>query len=158
MSRIWLSEPMHALAAASDSRIAVGRISRISNEGCPWVTCGGRSEPVRAQTLFSVESTEELQQLIGADVLVLIHDDDPDGQPIILGQVRDSLMRPRTLRVGQPLPDKRVVVEARDELLIKCGDSSIHLRRDGRVTTKGKHVVSRSSGVNKIKGSSVQLN
>jgi hypothetical protein len=49
-------------------------------------------------------------------------------------------------------------VESRRELIIECGKSKIALRADGRIEIRGGHLVSRSSGPNKIKGGTVHIN
>jgi len=42
--------------------------------------------------------------------------------------------------------------------VLRCGKASVVLRKDGRVTVKGTHIVSASTGPHKIKGASVELN
>lgn len=53
---------------------------------------------------------------------------------------------------------KRVEIEAADEIVLKCGEASITLRRNGRVVIRGTYVETRSKGTNRIKGGSVQIN
>jgi hypothetical protein len=53
---------------------------------------------------------------------------------------------------------KRVVIDAQDEVVIRCGKASITLRRNGRVIIRGTYVETRSEGVNRIRGGSVQIN
>lgn len=53
---------------------------------------------------------------------------------------------------------KRVEIEAADEIVLRCGQASIVLRRNGRVVIRGTYVETRSRGVNRIKGGSVQIN
>jgi hypothetical protein len=53
---------------------------------------------------------------------------------------------------------KQVVIDAQDEIVLRCGDASITLRRNGRVVIRGAYVETRSRGVNRIKGGSVQIN
>ena len=68
-----------------------------------------------------------------------------------------------------PLPDplaqvqveadgQRLVVNAGEQLVLRCGQASITLTKAGKVLIQGTYVSSRSSGVNRIKGGSVQLN
>jgi hypothetical protein len=63
---------------------------------------------------------------------------------------------------GEPLEalvdGKRVVLDAQDEIVLRCGSASITLRRNGRVVVRGTYVETRSQGVNRIKGGSVQIN
>jgi hypothetical protein len=49
-------------------------------------------------------------------------------------------------------------LNARRELVLQCGKARVSLRADGRIVILGGYLVSRSSGVNKIKGASVQIN
>jgi len=51
-----------------------------------------------------------------------------------------------------------VVLSVERELVLRCGKASITLRRDGHVLIRGAYVLSRSTGVNRIKGGSVQIN
>lgn len=53
---------------------------------------------------------------------------------------------------------KRVVIEGADEIVLKCGQASITLRRNGKLILKGTYVETHSTGVNRIKGGSVQIN
>ena len=53
---------------------------------------------------------------------------------------------------------KRVVIEGQDEVVLKCGEASITLRRNGKVILKGTQLESRSTGVHRIKGSVVEIN
>ncbi|HVG57994.1 MAG TPA: DUF6484 domain-containing protein [Hyalangium sp.] len=53
---------------------------------------------------------------------------------------------------------KRVVIEGADEVVLKCGQASITLRRNGKLIIKGTYVETHSTGVNRIKGGSVQIN
>ncbi len=53
---------------------------------------------------------------------------------------------------------KRVVIEGADEVVLKCGQASITLRRNGKLIIKGTYVETHSAGVNRIKGGSVQIN
>ncbi len=53
---------------------------------------------------------------------------------------------------------KRVVLEGRDEVVLRCGESSITLTSSGKILIRGRYLLSRSSGVNRIHGASVQVN
>ena len=56
------------------------------------------------------------------------------------------------------LDGKRVVLEAENEIELRCGDSSITLSRDGKIIVKGAYVETYSRGVNRIKGGAVKIN
>ncbi|WP_444993951.1 DUF6484 domain-containing protein [Aliikangiella sp. IMCC44359] len=52
----------------------------------------------------------------------------------------------------------RVVLEGKEEIVLKCGDSSITLTKAGKILIRGKYLLNRSTGVNRIMGGSVQVN
>lgn len=54
--------------------------------------------------------------------------------------------------------EDRLIFSAEKEIVFKCGESSITLTRAGKILIRGKYILSRSSGVNRIKGGSVQIN
>jgi hypothetical protein len=53
---------------------------------------------------------------------------------------------------------ERLELTAEREIVLRVGDASITLTRAGKIILRGTYVLSRSSGVNKIKGGSVQIN
>ena len=56
------------------------------------------------------------------------------------------------------LDGKRVVLEGKEEIVLKCGEASITLTKAGKILIRGKYLLNRSSGVNRIMGGSVQVN
>jgi acetolactate synthase regulatory subunit len=52
----------------------------------------------------------------------------------------------------------RLLLLARNEIELRCGEASIVLRSDGVVTIRGKHVASRSRGANIMSGATIRLN
>jgi len=122
--------------------------------------------PLRARTTL-VLAPEELQRAVQEQcpVLLLFEEGDP-GRPIVVGLLRDQLPHAPG-PAAEPAADtpiaveadgKRVEVEAADELVLRCGEASIVLRRNGRVVIRGTYVETRSKGVNRIKGGSVLIN
>jgi hypothetical protein len=94
---------------------------------------------------------------VGARVLATFLNGD-ETQPIVLGLLEpppaaDYGAEPR---VGKA-PDTLRIAAGR-ELVIECGEAKISLRKDGRIEIRGTHLISRSSGPNKIKGGSVFIN
>lgn len=136
----------------------VGELIAITEEGRqPLVRYPGQpgSAALRARTTVDLHGPH-----IGAGVTLLFERGDP-GLPIVTGVLRE--------RAGWPLADppaqvemdvdgQRLVVTAREQLVLRCGKASITLTKAGKVLIEGSYVLSRSSGVNRIKGGSVQLN
>ena len=97
---------------------------------------------------------------IGRQVVLLFEENDPD-RPIIIGCLQRADGWPLSNPAGSVEVDadgERLVVGAKEELVLRCGDASITLTRTGKVLIQGSYVSTRSSGVNRIKGGSVQIN
>ena len=63
------------------------------------------------------------------------------------------------LNVNDVLWDgNEIVFEAKKQIVLRCGESSIVLTRDGKILIRGKNVLTRSTRVNRILGGSIQLN
>ena len=59
--------------------------------------------------------------------------------------------------VDAAIPERLELIAER-EIVLRVGDASITLTRAGKIILRGTYVLSRSSGVNRIKGGSVQIN
>ncbi len=79
--------------------------------------------------------------------------------PIVLGIVWQPTEpeRPAALPEAK-VDDEQLVFSAEKEIVLRCGEASITLTRAGKVLIRGTYLLSRSSGVNRIKGGSVQIN
>jgi len=49
-------------------------------------------------------------------------------------------------------------LKAKKELILSCGESSITLHSNGKIAIRGKYILNRATGVNRILGGSVQIN
>jgi hypothetical protein len=149
----------------------VGRIVALTDEG--WlVECGAPSGGVLARTTLTLDSAamrEAAEQ--GRDALLVFEGEDVM-KPIVIGLLAPApsaspevVPAPPTGQPTKPLnplvalvDGKRVVIDAQDEIVLRCGEASITLRRNGRVVVRGTYVETRSRGVNRIKGGTVQIN
>lgn len=114
---------------------------------------------LRARTTVVLEP-DELERGVEQrwPVLLLFEEGDP-GRPIIVGLLHDRMpVAPERPPTEVEADGRRVVVEAQDELVLRCGQASLVLRRNGRVLVRGTYVETRAKGVNRIKGGSVQIN
>lgn len=111
-------------------------------------------EIVRARTASSLRLAD-----IGSRVVVVFDGGDVR-QPIILGVVKEKPNgeSARTDLVSIEADQDVIVISADRQIVLRCGESSITLTRAGKVIIKGTHVVSRSSGYNRIKGAAVDIN
>lgn len=102
------------------------------------------------------------REMIGSPALILYEAGEPS-LPIIVGMLQcpapaDHPQHTAGRRVSLEADDQRYEISAEREIVLRCGDSSITLTRAGKVIIKGKYIVSRSSGYNKIKGAAVDIN
>lgn len=65
---------------------------------------------------------------------------------------------PTSHRTEARVDGRRVVLEGTEEVVLKCGEASITLKKDGKVILKGAYIETRSTGLNRIKGASVKIN
>ncbi|MDY6994023.1 MAG: DUF6484 domain-containing protein [Pseudomonadota bacterium] len=84
-------------------------------------------------------------------------------KPIIMGLIHNGLeIFPENQLVEKnikvQLDGEEIVLSAAKEIVLQCGQASITLTRAGKILIRGAYVLSRSSGVNRIKGASVQIN
>jgi hypothetical protein len=148
----------------------VGEETRLSSNVCVGVLIGiadqGRSPLVlfpgqRGNAAVLARSTVDLHSThIGQDV-VLTFDSGDLARPIIIGLLqskRDGADICRHPRVEVEADGQRVLVTAEEQLVLRCGKSSITLTKSGKVLIVGEYISSRSSGVNRMKGGSIQLN
>ncbi|QTA85815.1 hypothetical protein [Desulfonema magnum] len=54
--------------------------------------------------------------------------------------------------------DKRIIIEADDEIRLKCGEGMILINKQGKIIVRGTSLLSRAKGMNKIKGAGVSIN
>lgn len=144
--------------AAPGGSVVMGTLIGFADEGqSPLVIYPDQpgAAAIRAGTIVDVYGIH-----IGRQV-VLSFDRGDLHQPIIIGLLRNPQKCPLPRQSGQVEVDadgERVVVTAKNQLVLRCGKASITLTKAGKVIIDGAYVVSQSSGVNRIKGGSVQLN
>lgn len=109
-------------------------------------------------------ATSTIPDLRGAhidrDVLPMFEANDP-ARPIIISCLQADAASPldETLaQVEAEADGQRLVVTAKEEIVLRCGQASITLTKAGKVLIRCTHVSSRLSDVNRIEGGSVQLN
>jgi len=89
-------------------------------------------------------------------------------RPLVTEIIDDdhTVSAPRDRGIGRPIEadvlvdgQERVLsVEAREELVLKCGEASITPKRDGIIVIEGNHVESRANETNRITGAQVRIN
>jgi hypothetical protein len=146
----------HALPAQLPG-VVVGVLTNVDQHGQAYVRFQDDAASVRrpARTVVAVD-----RQRIGEEVVLTFENSDRQ-KPIILGMLAlaaapSIVAAPTAVKVK--LDDDVLELSANREIVLRCGEASITLTRAGKVIIRGAYLLSRSSGVNRIKGGSVQIN
>lgn len=152
---------LHELASSAHDSFAeirlpavvVGRVSAFRNSEVlvdfPANTSG--------QLVASRCLVEVTQKDVGREAALAFEDGDLM-KPIIIGLIRSASQSPSRAVPNIKLDEDTLVLSANKQVVIQCGRSSITLTDAGKVIIRGAYLLSRSSGVNRIKGGSVQIN
>ena len=136
----------------------MGTVAGFSESGLPLVTFSGNpeSEPVPARHTCSITVSD-----LGREA-VLVFEGHDSRKPVILGLLQGSVALQQSEEQPEPLnvslDGEQVNLTAKNEIVLRCGKASITLTRAGKIIIRGAYLLSRSSGVNRIKGGSVQIN
>jgi hypothetical protein len=140
--------------------VVIGVMMGLDEGGDPLVVFPGNvsDQAIPARTTVPLAAGDT-----GAELALLFEAGDP-ARPLVIGR----LLRPveETAEVALPAAaprevrrdGKRVEIVAEDELVLRCGKASITLTRAGKVLIRGAYISSISTGANRIRGGSVQLN
>jgi hypothetical protein len=94
---------------------------------------------------------------VGSDVLICLVG--AAREAVILGVLRSLGTQ---ADAGPPLDltinRRRLVIACDEELILRCGKSTIALRPDGKVVIQGVDVVSSARRTNRIRGGAVRIN
>lgn len=159
--------PQAALSAEAAGGLELATLVGFDADGGPLVQCAARQQPVLCSTTVALGPDHVGRLVVVAHVA-------GGHSPIVLGglDTAPAAVAPSPLAelVPEPPSDpsaeplevtadgKRIVLSAERELELRCGKASITLTRAGKILIRGAYVLSRSSGVNRIKGGAVHIN
>jgi len=158
----------------SPGEIIIGSLVGLNDSGEPQVTF-----PTAAGKTFTAISTIAITPQHQGRQLALLFANGDLAQPIIMGVIHSPLLdllsnvevvdsKPDVIATNS-LPNSqdesiatidgnRVVLEGKEEIVLRCGAASITLTKTGKILITGKNLLNRASGVNRIMGGSVQVN
>jgi hypothetical protein len=144
--------------SAAINGATIGVLLAIKDDGITGLVshpshCG--SAALSARTIVELRATH-----VGRPILLVFENGDPS-RPIIVGAVQNDEpigpeSRPGFVEVD--VDGESLVVAAKERLVLRCGGASITLTKEGEVLLRGTLVSTHASGVNRIKGGSVQIN
>ena len=120
---------------------------------------------------LSAQSTIALNgKEAGRNIVLMFEAGDPL-KPVILGALqpkpanaptasdnREPHTQPTDNAFEVKTDGDRILLNAKSEIVFNCGKASIVLTKAGKILLRGAYLLARSSGVNRIKGASVQIN
>ena len=153
-----LDEPKPHGAARTMNGARIGVLVGMRGDGqVPLVMFPGQ----RGSAAVAARATLDLHgPHIGREVVLIFEEGDPR-RPIVVGCLprRDGRSLPEQPGLVEVDADgERLQIVAKEQLVLRCGKAKITLTREGRILIDGTYVSSRSSGVNRIWGGSIQLN
>jgi len=154
----------------SDQKIAgvvIGSFVGVDESGELLVDFPGNpsGKYLSAQSIVALNDKEA-----GRNIVLMFEAGDPL-KPVILGALQpkpanaptaSDNQEPHPQPIGNAFEVKtegdRILFNAKSEIVFKCGKASIVLTKAGKILLRGAYLLARSSGVNRIKGASVQIN
>ncbi len=134
--------------------VVIGLLVGFDDGGYPLVTYPGNDSeaemPARPAIDLGVED-------MGRELALMFENGDP-ARPLILGRMHRPVGAPGRSGVIAEADGERLELRADREIVLRCGRASLTLTRAGKILLRGAYLLSRSSGVNRIKGGSVQIN
>ncbi len=142
-------------APSSGADATVGRLVAIGSDGAPWVRCEGpkHERPQRARSTVHLSPAA-----VGREVLVCRAA--PRGTLVIVG----VLVEPGATAVDPAravdltIDRERVVLAAKQEVILRCGEACVKLSANGKVVVEGADVISSAKRVNRLRGGAVKIN
>ncbi len=138
----------------------LGWVDRVDDEGI-WVDTEHNAGPPMLALSVVALTRAELDAAVEARRDAVLMFLAGGGQPVLLG-LRQSVP---TLEVDTANADlsatvdgKKVRIDGKEEIVLRCGKASITMRRNGRIVIRGVQVESRATGRNRIKGGAVLIN
>lgn len=142
--------------------VLVGRLISAKKTGYMLVDYPGNPfGPLHAR------STVRISDRDGNSEVVLVFEDNNPRLPIIIGVIQDepvAAFPPQEVILDRNeakeiiVDRERIVLDAKKEILLRCGKGSVTIGKDGKIVIKGTNLLSRAKGVNRIKGAAVNIN
>jgi hypothetical protein len=141
-----------------EPRIVIGTLVGLVDDGrSPLVVYPGQ----QGTAAISALSTVDLHgSHVGSQVVMLLTGHDPP-RLVVLGRVRSFAAGEASsppVEIEIEVDGERAIVTAKKQLVLRCGKASITLTGSGKILISGTYVSSHSTGTNRIKGGSIQLN
>ena len=153
--------PALATLETAEARVRCGHLDGLDDEGRILFRAEGADAPV--PVTIGVELPDgALVKAARTARRAFVLQTAGGAPPILVGLLRERVASrsrdalPGDLEVRVDGETLRLTAESSIEL--RCGKARLVLRRDGRVTLEGAHIVTSSTGPHRIKGATIALN
>jgi hypothetical protein len=163
------------VAGSANNEAITGTLDGLDQSGRIYFRPDGEIEARAVDLGLDVGDEAIVTATLSRARAVALRTADPSAPLVLVGLLRDRVVLPEADAAPQEATDeiaaeqlgaaesavidgKRVLFEAREEIVLRCGKGSITLRKDGKIVIKGTHLLSRAQGVNRIKGGQVNIN
>ncbi|MFY2561083.1 DUF6484 domain-containing protein [Corallococcus terminator] len=129
---------------------------------------GNPRGPLPARLAVALDAEVLKAAVVRRQEAVLLFAEGHPGRPMVMGLLQPESATPLTdALLDSTLPTapkhvevdgRTVVIEGRDEVVLRCGRASLTLRRNGQVVLRGVSIRSEAEEVHRIKGGKVQIN
>jgi hypothetical protein len=152
-----LQQRMARLDKSPLPEVMIGELIALADDGfTPMIMFPGQpgTSALRARSIVDLRGVH-----IGRPVVLSFEGGNPS-LPVVMGVLAAaaSPLESASGAVELDADGKRMLVTAKEELVLRCGKASITLTKAGKVLIEGTYLSSKSSGANRIKGGSIQLN
>ncbi|MDA8138491.1 MAG: DUF6484 domain-containing protein [Desulfobacteraceae bacterium] len=99
--------------------------------------------------------------------VVLVFENSDLRRPIIVGLIQQQPVATQLSNLAElsreeiidiRVDGEKLILDAKKEIEIRCGQSSLIMTADGKVVIKGEQITSRARRTNKVKGGAVRIN
>ena len=175
MKTSFASPPKTNEAPCTPEGPVVGRLIGVQGRMLLVTLPDAIDNPVETKSALGLSANECAQAIARSAEVLVVHEQNNPDRPIAVAlldaptphvdMVLETSAEPHPS--NEPLqraPFEVVVdgiptpVEAKEQLVLRCGDASITLHANGRIVLKGNEIESHARGTNRIKGGSVRVN
>ena len=152
--------PLDSVSRQSESSkltdVVIGVLLGVDDAGIPLVVYPGNESSVGIPARVTVSMSADD---VGREVALLFENGDPS-RPLVIGRIQNpsNQTTEESVSIKASVDDERIEFNAKQEIVLRCGKASITLTKAGKILIRGAYLLSRSSGANRIKGGSIQLN
>lgn len=153
-----LSKDSHQTPQLGIPTVALGTVRHIDEQGAIWVQLAdsGSFAPVKALSTCTLTTAH-----LGAQCAVQFINGNTQ-QPLIIGLIQPSSAPSTATPTSQSSEiseiEEALHIQAQEEILLECGESSIRLSADGVIELRGVYISSDAAATQRLRGGSVQVN